>query len=71
MSRLIAVHSLAAGMPRQSRHSHPPLKMACGISGTDEGSGEFTTSDGREARLAYTQTSGEVTCKRCLAALSR
>jgi hypothetical protein len=45
---------------------------ACGISGVDEGCGEFTElSSGREGRIDYSEEANEITCKRCLAWLKK
>jgi hypothetical protein len=50
---------------RFSRFGH--MVTACGISGVDEGCGEFTEFlSGKEARLEYSEVVSEVTCKRCL-----
>lgn len=46
---------------------HPThVVMACGLTGCDEGCGEFATNLG-ESRLDYAENRKQVTCKRCLA----
>lgn len=67
MANMVAVHLLAERDATDSTR----LAMFCGMTGQEEWRGEFTTLNGRESRLEYTENELNATCKRCLAILKR
>lgn len=66
--RVLAVHLLTD----RAATDRAAVTMACGLTGRAERwPGEFTTLDGRDARLSFVEDQEAATCRSCLRSIEQ